>query len=434
MRRIVGFGLACLCAAALCFLPGCTDAGQTAGVEELLRAPQLPGQYSQVQKALNSYLGESVQLKYPASGDFSSPFLFGDWDGNGVQDAAVLYTSPAKGQNVHLAVLEQSGESWQVTQELEGLSSAVDSIASAVIQDGAGSQLIVGYGSTQGDRYLAVYAYADQTLEPVFEQAYSQYLMQDIVGTDRKDMVIVSPATESALKVQLLTNMDGQLQLVQEMGVGQQGFTGCAGIYSSLGRGGGRYLILDGYTDENGTALASSILHYNQRLRQLEPFVPASTQDLYGATRRYFPVLHSTDINDDGTVEIPSVLSEEEGGRVTFTQDRKLCFVSWRDYTSDREPEVSYGVLDVEYGFYLPLPRAWKGRIMLTENEAEQAWEVRSQEDGTLYLSVRAGTTEASPRGYRRIGSIGGTQVQVRLTPQSGGLSVRELTKGFRVL
>ena len=191
MSAVTRIFAAVLAAVSLVVLPGCTVLeDKTAGVEELLRAPQLPGQYSQVQKALNSYLGESAQLKYPATGDFCSPFLFGDWNGDGVQDATVLYTTPAKGQNVHLAILEQNAqEGWKVTQEVEGLSSSVDSIFSAGLQGGTGSQLIVGYGSTQGDKYLAVYSYDDQTLDVVYQQAYSQYLVQDITGNHFQDIV-----------------------------------------------------------------------------------------------------------------------------------------------------------------------------------------------------------------------------------------------------
>ena len=111
---------ALLCAVAL--LTGCaTSAGD---VENLLRAPQLSGQTSAIQKALNSYLGagSTATLKYPASGEFLSPFLFGDWDGDGVQEAAVLYTAETAGANVWLAVLEPTDNGWRVVQTAEGLS------------------------------------------------------------------------------------------------------------------------------------------------------------------------------------------------------------------------------------------------------------------------------------------------------------------------
>ncbi|MFR1571359.1 MAG: hypothetical protein ACLSTW_00140 [Faecalibacterium sp.] len=75
-------------------------------VEELLRAPRLPGDYGALQNALNEWLGESAQLKYPMQGELLSPFLLQDLDGDGQQDAAVLYTT-AQSSNVCIAFLQK---------------------------------------------------------------------------------------------------------------------------------------------------------------------------------------------------------------------------------------------------------------------------------------------------------------------------------------
>ncbi|MEG2022262.1 MAG: hypothetical protein RR087_10860, partial [Oscillospiraceae bacterium] len=47
-------------------LAGCSAPGLSArNVEDLLRAPQTDAQQNAVQRALNAYLGETLQLKYP---------------------------------------------------------------------------------------------------------------------------------------------------------------------------------------------------------------------------------------------------------------------------------------------------------------------------------------------------------------------------------
>ena len=114
---------ACALAAAL-LLSGCS-AVTGSDVESLLRAPQASGETSAVQKALNSALGVTATLKYPASGDFLSPLLFGDWDGDGQDEAAVLYTLDASAGNVYLAVLEPTEENgWRALcpADFQGLS------------------------------------------------------------------------------------------------------------------------------------------------------------------------------------------------------------------------------------------------------------------------------------------------------------------------
>ena len=73
-------------------LAGCNALpGENLQVEELLRAPRLSGDYGAVQTALNDWLGESAQLKYPMQGELLSPFLLQDLDGDGQQDAQEFF-------------------------------------------------------------------------------------------------------------------------------------------------------------------------------------------------------------------------------------------------------------------------------------------------------------------------------------------------------
>ena len=76
MLKIKGWlRAAALCVAFCLLLTGCSIPMQeeTVQVEELLRAPRLAGDYGALQTALNDWLGESAQLKYPLQGDLLSP-------------------------------------------------------------------------------------------------------------------------------------------------------------------------------------------------------------------------------------------------------------------------------------------------------------------------------------------------------------------------
>ena len=118
MLKIKGWLRAAALTLVLCLLlTGCSFPMQeTMQVEELLRAPRLAGDYGALQTALNDWLGESAQLKYPMQGDLLSPFVLQDFDGDGQQDAAVFYTT-ALTSNVCVAFLRKNSEgSWQVSQ------------------------------------------------------------------------------------------------------------------------------------------------------------------------------------------------------------------------------------------------------------------------------------------------------------------------------
>ena len=197
-------------------LAGCSAAGD---VETLLRAPQLSGESAALQKVLNNYLGGSATLKYPASGDFLSPFAFGDWDGDGTDEAAVLYTTDTTSSNVWLAVLEPTGESsWRVSRVVEGLTSEVQSFSAAHLRDTSSQQLLAGYVSPQGDQYLVVYQYDGDTLSTVISKSYTDMIVADFTGKgDTQDLVLaLPPDTElGGVTLQLLTANDGEFRSTQ---------------------------------------------------------------------------------------------------------------------------------------------------------------------------------------------------------------------------
>ena len=189
-------------------------------VEELLRAPRLPGDYGALQNALNEWLGESAQLKYPMQGELLSPFLLQDLDGDGQQDAAVLYTT-AQSSNVCIAFLQKNAAGvWQVHQSIEGLADTVDNVRLAQLQDGAATQLVVGYLAAQGDSYLAVYSYENGTVNAILEQSYEQYLVEDITGGGNQDLILMSTLEDGGVQIELLTvDKEGSFQQVAVMGL-----------------------------------------------------------------------------------------------------------------------------------------------------------------------------------------------------------------------
>ena len=134
---------ALLCCVLLCSCDGIVLGGKKCGRSFCARARPSERQ-SAVQTALNAYLGETLQLKYPRGGAEPDPVIFADLDGDGAEEAAVLYTAESKGQNVHLSVLEQDGSGgWSIAYEVMGLSTEVAEVELAEVFGGS-TQLVVG--------------------------------------------------------------------------------------------------------------------------------------------------------------------------------------------------------------------------------------------------------------------------------------------------
>ena len=402
--------LLCLC------LAGCSMPGEQVQVEELLRAPKLSGDYGDVQTALNDWLGESAQLKYPMQGDLLSPFLIHDLDGDGQQDAAVLYTT-AQSSNVCVAILQKGSDGmWQVRQNAEGLADTVDSVGLAQLQPGDASQLVVGYVAAQGDHYLAVYSYTDGELSTILEQQYQQYLVEDITGGGSQDLILMSTLEDGGVQIELLTvDKEGSFQQVAVMGLSADRFSGCASVAAGVGADSRHYLVLDGWTGISGNNLASVLLRFDEDTQQMVPADQISTEKLYTASLRNVPSLVSQDLDGDGIVEIPT--QPDEAGLLNMSQSRRMDFIVWMDYTSPH-PEKSFGLLDEETNCYIELPMEWEGNLKLTDSEQyDGAVELRTVDEDQLVMTLRLVRTTSSLKGWTRLGIVASRQMQAKLAP-----------------
>ena len=419
MLKIKGWlRAAALCVAFCLLLTGCSIPMQeeTVQVEELLRAPRLAGDYGALQTALNDWLGESAQLKYPMQGDLLSPFLLQDLDGDGRQDAAVLYTT-AQSSNVCIAILQKDdADIWHVRQNVEGLADTVESVGLAQLQPGDATQLVVGYTAAQGDHYLAVYSYTDGVLSTILEQQYQQYLVEDITGGGNQDLILMSTLEDGGVQIELLTvDKEGSFQQVAVMGLSANRFAGCASVAAGVGADGRHYLVLDGWTGISGNNLASVLLRFDEDTQQMVPADQISTEKLYTASLRNVPSLVSQDLDGDGIVEIPT--QPDEAGLLNMSQSRRMDFIVWMDYTSPH-PEKSFGLLDEETNCYIELPMEWEGNLKLTDSEQyDGAVELRTVDEGQLVMTLRLVRTTSSLKGWTRLGIVASRQMQAKLAP-----------------
>lgn len=416
MKHPNHFGRWLACVLLCLLLAGCSMPGEQVQVEELLRAPKLSGDYGDVQTALNDWLGESAQLKYPMQGDLLSPFLLQDLDGDDRQDAAVLYTT-AQSSNVCIAILQKDdADIWHVRQNVEGLADTVESVGLAQLQPGDATQLVVGYTAAQGDHYLAVYSYTDGVLSTILEQQYQQYLVEDITGGGNQDLILMSTLEDGGVQIELLTvDKEGSFQQVAVMGLSANRFAGCASVAAGVGADGRHYLVLDGWTGISGNNLASVLLRFDEDTQQMVPADQISTEKLYTASLRNVPSLVSQDLDGDGIVEIPT--QPDEAGLLNMSQSRRMDFIVWMDYTSPH-PEKSFGLLDEETNCYIELPMEWEGNLKLTDSEQyDGAVELRTVDEDQLVMTLRLVRTTSSLKGWTRLGIVASRQMQAKLAP-----------------
>ena len=430
MLKIKGWlRAAALCVAFCLLLTGCSIPmpEETVQVEELLRAPRLAGDYGALQTALKGFINEDAEKASLTDAirhinhivdliGINHVGIGSDFDGDGEQDAAVFYTT-ALTSNVCVAFLRKnSGGVWQVSQTVQGLADSVDNVRLAQLQAGGTAQLVVGYAASQDDHYLAVYSYENGEVSAILEQAYEQYLVEDITGGGSEDLILMSTLEDSGVQIELLTvDKDGSFQQVAVMALSGDKFSGCASVAAGLGADGKHYLVLDGWTGISGNNLASVLLRFDDESQQMVPASQITSEELYNASLRNVPSLVSRDLDGDGTVEIPT--QPDEAGLLNMSQSRRMDFIVWMDYTASA-PEKSFGLLDEETGCYIALPIEWEGNLMLTDStDEEDAVELRTVDENKLVLTLRLASSSENAVGWTRLGVVASRQMQAKLGP-----------------
>lgn len=417
-----------LCTALLAalLLAGCADGSFTGrNVEELLRAPQPSAVQSAVQAALNGYLGETLQLKYPRGGDEMAPFLFADFDGDGVGEAAVLYTTETKGQNVHLAVLEPGEDAWQVASEAEGLSTEVASVELVHMLSG-GFQLVVGFANANlAEKYLAVYTYGDGVLRSGYQQAYEQYLAADMNGDGSVELALVptpaQPGTPASL--QLLLAQEGRLTPVQTVEL-HESIAKCTGLATTY-YGKRRGLVVDGVLSAGGNT--------NEVLCLLDDRLYAwpmgQVDEVVEATARTLQNLPASDLTGLGVVCVPvvtqSLRTEKSAGR--------LYFVDWNNYLAP-DPLAQWGIFDATLGIFLRLPLSWRGKVAVSDGTLADSWQLRDAETDELLFTVRTIGSGENSGNYIELARAKESRLVAFFADDCPAADAALITRGVRVL
>lgn len=405
MRRLTSL-VACLLVVLL--LSGCGSLAYQ-NITDLLRAPALGGGYDEIQLALKQYLGgEEPQYKFPKEGSYRSPIVLVDLDGDGKNEAVLLYSMDdstalgrEKGNKVYVAVLQKLDGAWQVVQDVQGPTTDVASLqVSDLLGDGT-RQLIVGFASANlSGKTFSLYIYQNTRLVKLYEYGYSRYAIADFTGRGGNDLVLVTRDDDpDGLQLVYIPTAEGRFLLDEPPTPVPLDplCVNCVGIWPSTLPDGERILVLDGVAVDSG-ALYSQVVYYSgQRF-----YTIGDSSILRGPTSRQNSLLRSRDIDGDGVVEIPV----RAGNKVETPEgDKNLEFVDWKDFTSDAEPQTKqYGLLDSDRSVYVRLPSAWRGQVSVADGYAKNEWvllRTRSQQTLMTMHTLEAG--QNPPLGAVRV-------------------------------
>lgn len=370
MKRNIGKQLA-LCLLALlmaCCFSGCILRPAT----ELYALPRQSDTYYDLQREIEKLVTGSVRYCAPTGGQNRQPLQMQDLDGDGVNEA-IVFARDTSEKPLKIFVFARNGSGgYELASTVEGSGTSFDSVSYAEMDGSPGQEIIIG--RSVGDQVLksmSVYSFQGSSTVELLSANYSVYTTTDLDGDGRTDLFLIRFESGSQNgAVELYRYGDGVMARDPEQSL-SSGVTGVKRIVTGDTSAGVPAVFVAGELEEN--VVVTDVFAIRDGMLQNI----AASSDLGSAlmVRNYYA--YSTDIDDDGLIELPEVETLPDWKDAADTTAFRL--IHWYNLAPDGTRD--YKMLtyhDYSYGFYLELNKAWEGRITISVDD--------TVEEGVAYV------------------------------------------------
>lgn len=422
MIKIIALFLMCL------FLSACSSF--QLNLADLMQSPKLTEDQAEIYEALTNAAGVSdVQLKYPQAGSYRSAFVMFDLDADGEKEALVFYNMPDWEGNVRIMVLDHIDGAWTSVYDAVGEGTDILQVDFRVLTSSGDYNVLIGWekGSAENTN-ISVYEYRKNQLMVLYENDYTQLLIQDIDADGIEELLLANVTNQSKSgNIRLINDVNGSLQSVSRM-------TLPAGIVSISGMQIGK--IAPGETAvfldvSLGSQTATEVLLYKSDGKLYD--LRGEEEEIKWNFLRNVAI-KSEDINGDGVIEIPVQVSGTDGdenqedttnnGMIQYMRlvdlqlfQRANTHPDSQAISSGFEP-VWTGFVSKEYGFRIQFLDNWVGNVKVTKELERNEWvitpvDVSSTGDPPTILSIRVYDQEEvrdvfDNASYKRVAKRGG--------------------------
>lgn len=340
------------------------------GTENLLRPPKTMGDEAEIEQLISETTNKSYTLKYPKSGNYRSAIVMSDLDGDSTNEAVAFFREGDDTPHIHTLVMFSDNNEWKIASDNVTETADIDSVDFVDI-DGSGTlEILAGYTtfSTNINR-LSCYSYANgKTAEIKAGQNYSSFYCGDFDadGIDEV-MSLLLYTTENEASATMLDFSDSEKSLYSKATVPMDpGVVRYKNVVASSFGGNVTGLVIDGsFSTEE---LNTQIVYYNSDMSLLRN--PLFNEKGKSITHRSCSVV-STDIDEDGIVEIPVVtkLPHDKSESEETVADK----IEWNNFSPANETTTAkqYMIANYNYGYTFKMPDNWLSDTVTARLDAQ---------------------------------------------------------------
>ncbi len=388
-------------------LGGCDiiDGLTNKGIQELMQPPALTGDYEQIKQALENSLYSSFSLRSPSSGDHRSAYTIFNIDSDDSNEAIVFYKQKT---DLYLGFLDKKDGSWVMKQSIKSNGcSDVYSVGFYDLDNNDVKEIVVIWEKTTNDtmRTLEVYKFNGDELVIAGESVdCSEAVVVDMIP-DNDGLEILMFTVDRIASI--YSNPMARLY-TYDISSGVLKFRSSKQLNDTLAIGYAN-VVAAPQTEVNSVTYNPVVVvdSYSGGYDWLETEIiswDAEKETLSGTERSYKrqSTVTSMDVNNDGLIEIPTLLPFNNTNKVGWVDPEYLTteyIIAWVDYD---ETIIKHSVVNQEFNYMLVIPEQWCADSAFVENSSENEyiiykWDIeknkpRNDKYGGIYMSTKVFT------------------------------------------
>lgn len=353
MRKGIGWITICM----ITLLVGCD---LVKSPNELITSPQQQDEQKRnLEQQLKVLLPPSSELVTPVQNDKNQSVFIEDLDGDGRQEAIVLYKNPQQKSQVHVMVLQEEDNEWHETAKVEPNGQAIDYFGLHDLDKDGVMEVVVGLGDSEFEtkKQMMIYIWQDRTLKKTVERSYEGLDISYYNTDERLELLLVDGERRASYTAELFHYELGDLVSLSAVSLNSYAFH--QQIKSGKLNDGNHALYIDSAIGVN--AMLTEIIAYDgTKLIK----VGAEHGDL---AFKALP-LYSTDLNDDGIMEVGETYLPEGWGEEDSTETPYI--VRYVTYSiNGTSKKVTERATNLEHTFYIDIPEKWHGKLTIKSIE-----------------------------------------------------------------
>ena len=339
-------------------LTGC--AGRT--VEDMYALPKRSVEYSHLQTAIDTAM-YGMTYASPQSGENQQTVQMADLNGDGT-DEIIVFAKGATEKPLQVLIFTQDENGRVRTMETIGSNGlAFEQVEYVDFDEEPGSELVVGIRvGDQVQRSVSVYTFKNGDAELMLMNGYSKFVTCDLDQNGRSELMVLRPGEEETQwgTAVLYHYGSGQIERSAEMSLSEAP-ENIRRIMQGKLENRSPAIFIASAVDRDAVVTDVLTIKDNQLVNlAFSSDVNTSVQTL----RNYY--VYADDIDEDGVVEIPSIIAMKPVSYWSETEEKYL--LRWYSFDDNGwEYDKLFTFHNYVGGWYLRLDNSWAGRITVEQ-------------------------------------------------------------------